>query len=121
MNFLRRYQHPINVAVVYILEAHASDTWPMKVEGERPCPTDLPQKINYAESFMKDMALPSHFQLRIDGMNNDFNTTFGSWPTCYYVISQDLKLQYVGECTPDSCSDSYNVAELFAFLNEMTS
>jgi len=104
------------VVVVYIREAHASDTWPMKVQGERPCPQSTQERIQYAEDFAAEMALPDGFSLRVDGMENEFNAAFGSWPTCYYVV-HDKKLRYVGECPVDSASESYNVAELFAFLN----
>lgn len=104
------------MVVVYIREAHASDTWPMKVQGERPCPQSALERIQYAKEFAAEMALPDSFALRVDKMENHFNSAFGSWPTCYYVIHH-RKLQYVGECPEDSASESYNVAELFAFLN----
>lgn len=104
------------MVVVYIREAHASDTWPMRVQGERPCPQSTQERIQYAKDFAAEMALPDSFCLRVDGMGNAFNTAFGSWPTCYYVVC-DKKLRYVGECPEDSACESYNVAELFAFLN----
>lgn len=103
------------MVVVYIQEAHASDTWPMKVQGERPCPKTFAERASYAEEFALELKFPATFQLYIDNLENHFNTAFGSWPTCYYVV-HNKKLQYIGECPADSASVSYDVAELFSFL-----
>lgn len=89
----------------------------MKVPCERPTPKSLDQRTSYASEFVSEMTFPEPFSVLVDGMGNEFNAAFGSWPTCYYVI-QDKRLQYVGECDVESDSASYNVRELFAYLNK---
>lgn len=102
--------------MVYILEAHAEDTWPMKVQGERPRPTSLQQRISYAEEFAAELALGPGVDVYVDSMDDSFNAAFAAWPTCYYVVGADRRLQYVGECPAESDQVSYNIAELFKFL-----
>lgn len=105
--------------MVYILEAHASDTWPMKFQGEQPSPRSLEERIGYATTCAREHAFPASFKVRIDGMDDSFNGAFGAWPTCYYVVDGDKRLKYVGEVPLDSASESYNVAELFGALNSL--
>jgi len=107
------------VVIVYIMEAHASDTWPMAFKGEKPSPKDLNQRIKYAQACAAEHGFPVSFRVLVDSMTNDFNAAFGAWPTCYYVVGEDKKLNYVGECPLDSESATYDVNELFTHLNAM--
>ena len=106
----------MQVVVVYIREAHASDTWPMKFSHERPSPQTLEQRVEYARDCVEELGLPAEWLLRVDGMEDSFNAAFGAWPTCYYVVGEGQRLQYVGECPLESDSASYDIGELFAFL-----
>lgn len=117
--FLRRYRQPLQVVVIYIREAHASDTWPMKVHGEQPSPRSLEERLEYARACAAELAFPASFLIRVDDMADSFNAAFGAWPTCYYVVGEDKRLKYVGEVPIGSESDSYDVSELFGVLNSL--
>ena len=56
----------------------------------------------------------SYRGLFIDAQDNAFNRAFAPWPTCYYVVSADAKLLYLGESGVDSAS--YDIGELVRFL-----
>mmetsp|Transcript_35400 Transcript_35400/g.69435 ORF Transcript_35400/g.69435 Transcript_35400/m.69435 type:complete len:135 (+) Transcript_35400:667-1071(+) len=105
--------------LIYIAEAHASDTWPMKWSVEWPRPKTLNIRINYAITCSKDLNLNSDFTVLVDGMDDAFNSAFGSWPTAYYVVSPKAKLLYIGDCKEDC--DTYDVDEMFNFLADLDS
>lgn len=105
--------------MVYILEAHAEDSWPMKVPSERPRPTSLQQRMKYARECAEQLAVPSSFQVCVDDMDDSFNTAFAAWPTCYYVVNTQKCLEYVGECPMESDEESYDIHALFSFLRSL--
>ena len=76
-------------ALVYICEAHASDTWPLKFSTEQPSPTSLEQRSGYAARCAAELGFSeAGFRVCVDGMNNCFNSAFGAWPTCYYCVDR---------------------------------
>lgn len=104
-------------ALVYICEAHASDTWPLKFTYERPTPKSLAQRARYA----RDCALELGFgkaglSLHCDAMDNAFNTAFGAWPTAYYLMNQHGELLFVGE--PDEGEYGYDVGRFVRVVRE---
>lgn len=105
--------------MIYILEAHAQDSWPIKVKHERPRPTSLQQRMAYAQECAQELALPSSFRVFVDDMDNSFNTAFAAWPTCYYLVNMQMRLEYVGECPMESDEESYDIRELFSFLRTL--
>jgi len=106
---------------MYICEAHASDTWPMKFAVEWPQPQCLEKRIEYAETCSMSLELKPHLDLFVDGMENTFNSAFCSWPTNYYVVSSDAVLLYIGD-TDDNGLDyaSYNIEHLFQVLRRIS-
>ena len=116
----RRHGACFKYAVVYIAEAHASDTWPMGWAVEWETPKSLGARKKYAATCARDLAIPlvpgstNAFELFVDGMDDAFNRALAPWPTCYYVISAGARLLYVGESAVDSAS--YDVGELFRFM-----
>lgn len=108
---------------MYITEAHASDTWPMKWSVEWPRPKTLEERISYAKTCARELKMLPAFTVAVDGMDNDFNTAFRSWPTCYYVVAPGTKrLLYIGDARDDDVDyASYDVRTLFAFLRSYKS
>lgn len=112
--------------LVYITEAHASDTWPMKWSVEWPRPTSLEQRIKYANTCAADLGLfPSFAGVVVDAMDDSFNEQFKCWPTTYFVIGENAELMYVGQPEDDATGDQgtemyacYDVRDLLAFLRK---
>jgi len=113
---------------VYITEAHASYTWPMKWSIEWPRPTTLEQRIEYAETCTRGLKLRPAFTVLVDPMSDDFNNAFRSWPTCYYVIDPKGKLLYIGDSNDNAMNAfpgereayaSFDVRLLFRFLESL--
>lgn len=105
----------IRFVLVYITEAHASDTWPMKWSVEWPRPVNVQQRIEYAKKCVSDLSIED-MDLLIDTMSDDFNNVFKSWPTAYYVL-QGTKLVYIG--TPEETAYSYDVNLLLQQLDSL--
>jgi len=106
----------LHTVLVYIAEAHAADTWPMKFTVEWSTPKDLSERLRYAEACRAGLCIPDSIPIVADGMANAFNGAYAAWPMCYYVISPDKRLVYIGD-SPDHSSAAYDVNQLFAFLD----
>jgi len=113
---------------VYITEAHASDTWPMKWSIEWPKPTTMEQRLQYAETCATELKLRPAFTVLVDHITDDFNNAFCSWPTCYYVIDPKARLLYIGDSNDNAMNAlpgekqayaSYDVKLLFRFLQTL--
>jgi len=105
----------IKFHIVYITEAHASDTWPMKFSIEWPRPTTLAQRVEYARTCVADLQA-TRMGLLVDCMDDGFNTAFGAWPTGYFVLA-GTRLLYVGMPQPDAAT--YDVRLLFSCLDAL--
>ena len=103
--------------LVYICEAHAADTWPMKWSVEWPRPVSLLQRAVHAYVCERDLAIGA--RVLVDGMDDAFNEAFGSWPTAYYCADRTGKLLYVG--TPPDGEAAYDVFELISWLRKWKS
>jgi len=101
--------------MVYICEAHAKDTWPLKWKVEWETPKSREQRQNYAKICSDELGLvPTFSTVVVDDMDNKFNSDFGAWPTAYYVIGEDARLLYIGE--PEEDSAGYDINLMFNFL-----
>jgi len=77
----------INFLTVYIMEAHASDTWPMGFEIELPQTHTCEQRSKVARDFVRDNDY--EFTIRIDeAPANKFNELFAAWPLRFFVIEK---------------------------------
>jgi len=102
--------------MVYIREAHASDTWPLKYSFERPCPTSLSQRVEYAAECARALGFANAgFRLLADPMDDRFNSAFGAWPTAYYALDRRGRLVFVGE--GKGSEFGYDVREVFGFVS----
>lgn len=101
--------------MLYICEAHATDTWPAGFSIEWETPKSLGQRMEYARVCAKELGLfDAGFEVYVDGMDNAFNSAFKSWPTCYYCFDSAGRLVHLGEC--DQLEASYDVKRTFAFV-----
>jgi hypothetical protein len=100
--------------MVYISEAHAADVWNIGYSAGA---------INYSHKEINDRidcskGLIKEFNLNIpvycDNMQDEFEKTFASWPTRYFVIKNN-KILMIAE--PED--SEINIENLFLFLDSM--
>lgn len=112
-------KHRVSFAFVYIMEAHASDEWPI---GNLPegCilnqHTTLEERLSAARMFLHSAALHPAVRVLVDPIHNPFNQTYESWPTRAWVI---LKGKVTFKSMPgDGSGDAVNVVQLSSTLDE---
>lgn len=70
--------------MVYLVEAHADDTWPLGFGVFNP-KTIEERWANCDKLLIKHPNLkPMIDVIFCDNMDNDFNKATGAWPECYY-------------------------------------
>jgi len=101
----------INFLTVYILEAHANDTWPIGSDIVYNQTRTIADRCNVACDFINDNSY--EFPIRIDAPPNEaFNTLFAAWPLRFYVIGPDSNMKFI--CEPHG--DLILVTDLITFL-----
>jgi hypothetical protein len=80
--------------LVYLSEAHASDTWPLGAEVS-VCTQSrvLQDRQDYLKLLQQavDFDLESLFQvIVVDDMKDTFLDTYSAWPLRYYVVSNNV-------------------------------
>lgn len=79
---------------IYILEAHATNEWPVNnlPEGinELNQATTLLERIAAANLFKRTYGSQLHPNVRliVDGENNEFNSTYASWPFRVWILDE---------------------------------
>lgn len=100
---MNKFGSRITFLTIYIMEAHASDTWPMGFDVSYKQTTyvslltfilsllifsSVEERCAVARDFIKDNSY--EFPIRIDPPPKDaFNTLFAAWPLRFYVINDD--------------------------------
>lgn len=112
-DFHKENSGKINIYIIYITEAHASDVWNIgesagimnkehkTIEDRIVCVNKLINKYN--------ISIPIY----ADNMNNDFETKYAGWPFRYFV-SRGKQIIKIGE--PND--SEFNICELFGFLKQ---
>ena len=85
---LKRLVKTVNVVVyvVYIGEAHATDTWPIGFPGARASHKSMGDRLEAAGDFQR-----KHPELNVlvDPFDNSWSKVYESWPWRFWVISPD--------------------------------
>ena len=103
----------INLFVVYVTEAHASDVWNIGesagffVESHKK----IEDRIICADKLKNTFGLT--MPIYCDNMENEFETKYASWPFRYYII-RNGKFLMIGE----PVDDQFDVCELFQFVRK---
>jgi len=109
---MRKFGAHINFLTVYILEAHADDTWPIgsDVCYKQTCTTE--ERSCVARDFISHNGY--EFPIRIDAPPEDaFNKLFAAWPLRFYVIEpKESRLSYI--CEP--FGDIIAISDLHSYL-----
>jgi hypothetical protein len=104
----------LHFMVIYILEAHARDQWPMgKTISCVDQPTTLEQRLENARECQKHCQF--EMPMLIDTMDNNFHLTYGSWPFRFYVIYNG---KLVLKAEPDKNTFSYHIDELDEWIDK---
>lgn len=98
--------------VVYLMEAHAKDQWPLGSHVEIEQHKNLEERIAAAEAFIQrfDCKVP----VLIDTMSNQFNDLFAAWPERFFVI-HNMKMRYIAQ--PSLEDKGFNLEEVNEFLS----
>merc|ERR1712080_295998 len=93
--------------MVYTLEAHASDEWPISSGRFNPGGravqikqhTTLGERIRAARAFQSAYGLP--LPIAIDSMSNEFERFYSTWPFRFYVIAEG---KIIHQAQPEECT-----------------
>lgn len=107
------FKEKADFLTIYIIEAHASDEWPLGKKICIPQHKTLDDRMKVAKNFIE------HFDYKIpmvvDPMSNNFNNVFAAWPERYFII-HDNKIAHISE--PGEYGDtSHWVSDLRVWLN----
>ena len=93
------YGDRVDFLLVYVMEAHASDEWPL---GKKRSPIRQHQSIEERRNAWNHfkaarlshptdprVAAASTAPFALDSMDNTFYSSFGGWPECHLVIQAD--------------------------------
>lgn len=104
----------LHFVFLYIREAHASDSWPMKWAIEWPEPQTLDERIACAKKCDADLGWSPEVEVLVDGMDDGFCHSFKAWPAGGYVFDPNGHLLFV--CAPPQGNVFFDVDELFQYL-----
>jgi len=104
----RQYSTTVNFRFVYILEAHASDEWPIRSSRDTPSCSpvciaqtkSIPDRLAAAKQFFDDFRLP--YPMAIDDpISNAFEVEYAPWPVRIYVVDSKNVLVYKAQPSED--------------------
>lgn len=119
MNALVRSHTPagIRFLAVYISEAHSRDQWPVgKTISCVDQPKTMEERLHNAREFRKNFQL--EVPLLVDGMENTFHHTYGSWPFRFFVLHQG---ELVLKAQPDENTFGYDLGQLDQWIDNYSS
>jgi tetratricopeptide (TPR) repeat protein len=94
--FAKTYGARAGFLLVYIREAHATDTWQSTINErehvELAPPASLGQKHEYAAMCVRKLHL--NFPSAVDGLDNAAEQAYAAWPSRVYVIGADKRVLY---------------------------
>ena len=119
----RRYERMgFRFVIVYIMEAHAQDEWPISScrhhpEGKRVIVNQhksIEERMEAAKEFRRVFGLEG-FRFLVDDMDNTFNNQFAAWPFRYFVMDKrEVKLIGMPDVANDG--DTFSSAPLQDFF-----
>jgi len=106
----------VEIIVVYIEEAHASNVWPLGHFVDIPQHTCLADRQKAALLLREKFGLSPDVPVYLDSMENKFDEAFAVWPERYYTIN-DGHMWDVAEPTTEF---GYDRAEFSNALNRVS-
>lgn len=100
---------------VYILEAHATDEWPISgVNVDITQHKTMRDRFEAAKRFIQDFPLHHEMLLVLDNCDNDFNETYPSWPFRWWVIGNGGRIAL--KAMPTGTGNKIDLVELEHWL-----
>ncbi len=85
----------INLVVIYISEAHASDEWALSNLYEIPQHKSVSERIKVAKSYIEQRNVNYSDKIYVDSLDlHNFETTYSSWPERGYIFLDD-KIEFI--------------------------
>lgn len=106
------YKDVADFAMVYILEAHATNEWPINNLPEGVSSLNqhvtLQDRQDACKLFQQTYSSLLHPQMKIvlDGAENQFNELYPSWPFRLWILDKDMIIRFKGMANANS---GYNV------------
>jgi len=79
-----KYGDLVRFVCVYVMEAHASDQWPLGNHSKYPQHKTIEDRINVALQFQQDFQYRA--ELYVDTIENTFNNLYSVWPERGFVV-----------------------------------
>lgn len=118
VSLYRRYQPRVAFLLVYIREAHATDSWQStRNEGADIAlaqPASLAEKEQHAVMCTRKLHLP--FSAVVDSLDGKVEKEYQAWPSRAFVIGRDGRLRYSTRLT----EVDFNARELEAALRAVS-
>jgi len=112
---IHEFGSEISFVTIYIMEAHAGDTWPMGFEVCYNQTNTTEERCAVARDFVSQNNY--EFPVRIDPPPKDaFNSLFAAWPLRFYVIDNDNENNTVMKYIAEPLGDLMPVKQLHDFL-----
>lgn len=84
IEFQERYKDKIDFLFIYILEAHASDEWPLGNHVEIEQHKTLEERVKAAKTFVERYSFT--YPVVVDSIKNDFNENYSVWPERWFIL-----------------------------------
>jgi len=82
----------LDILVVYILEAHAADEWPIPLGVNKPNNMKqthtVEERIDHAKKFIDDFDFK--VQMMVDGPHDEFMREYHAWPERWILVSKGV-------------------------------
>lgn len=103
-----QYHNIANFAMVYILEAHATNEWPINnlpegIESLNQHIT-LQDRQNAVQLFIHHYSNIIHDKMKIvlDNSDNEFNSQYPSWPFRVWILNDEKEIVFKGMANANS-------------------
>lgn len=101
----------IDLRIVYILEAHANDEWPVGSQlFDYPQATTMELRAKAAYDFVTQFSILAPVVL--DTIDNAFETEYAPWPFRFYVVDKGII-----KIKPTPIDGTYNLCELWDLID----
>jgi iodothyronine deiodinase-like protein len=78
--------------VVYILEAHASDSWRLSKNVSVATPRNFDERDNVASSCVRKLCI--EIPALVDTFDNAAETAYTGWPDRLYLVNREGRIAY---------------------------
>jgi hypothetical protein len=94
----RQYKEQAAFYVVYILEAHASDSWKLAGNVSVTTPRSFEERGEVASSCIRKLGI--EIPALVDNLDNAAESAYTGWPDRLYLIGRDGRVVYKSKPGP---------------------